>query len=550
MTDRIDSNQPKAGRAGQSRAVGLFLLKRYEEAFREFDILLAADPENMTLRTNKALARLYAQRPDAGFFDEMLANVNEMPAQGYLCAAEALLAFGRAGDAMVFVEKALEKDDANIDAYLLKVRLLEDLGREEELPELLNAVYPRFENDERILCLCAAYAVQFENMRQSQYFLNKALKINRPAVLQNDCFYRCSLAGEKEEKLIPLALEALDNRPGNRDIMVFLAEAYVLAEEYEKADEIYMRLAGMSSELPDELKVRWADLLYRMDDYVRAFEMAKSVSERYPGRTGLFSFLRRMLYLLIENEMPDIAAECAREWYNKNPGDKAVAHVCAALAAMPDNGPPPEYAEILFDGFADDFDVNLSGSLDYKGAALLEEVFGYAGLKKGMSLDILDAGCGTGFLGPVLAGYAEPDGMLTGVDVSGEMLEKALEKELYTRLEKNDLVSFFKETEDSFDIIVCMDVLSYFSDLSEVMSGFFEMLEENGIAVFTILKARPGETSSFALRKSGQYVHAREYVLQCLAEAGLEEIYCTEEILRQEHELPVSCWFFAVRKMS
>lgn len=551
MADGIDSNQPKTGRAGYARAVGFFLMQRYSDALREFDGLLGADPGNMKLWTNRALSRLYAEGPDAGFFEEMLEKVNELPAQGYLCAAEALLDFGRAGDAMVFVEKALEKDDANIDAYLLKVKLLEDLEREDELPELLSAVYPRFEKDERILCLCAAYAVQFGNMRQSQYLLKKALKANRPAVLQNDLFYRCFLADEKEEKLIPLALEALNNRPDNRNIMVFLAEAYVLAEEYEKADDVYTRLAGLSGKLPDELKIRWADTLFKMDDYVRAFETAKSVSENYRGRTELFSFLRRMLYLLVENEVPDIAAECAREWYSENPDDKAVAHVCAALSGAPGNsGPSPQYAERLFDGFADDFDENLSTSLEYKGADLLKGILDQAGLKAGMSLDVLDAGCGTGFLGPVLATYAEPGGDLTGVDVSSAMLEQALDKQLYTRLEQRDLVSYFKETEDSFDLVACMDVLSYFSDLTPVMKGFSKTLEEEGMAVFTVLKTESGETSSFALRKSGQYVHARDYVLQCLARAGLQEVYCSEEVLRQETELPVSCWLFAVRKMS
>lgn len=549
MADRVESNQPKAGRAGYARAVGFFLMRRYGDAFREFDALLAADPENVTLWTNRALARLYAEGPDAGFFDEMLSKVKELPAQGYLCAAEALLAFGRAGDAMVFVEKALEKDDSNIDAYLLKVKLLEDLDREDELPDLFSAVYPRFEKDERILCLCAAYAVQFGNMRQSEYLLKKALKINRPAVLQNDFFYRCGLANEKEEKLIPLALEALNNRPDNRDIMVFLAEAYVLAEEYEKADEVYARLAELSGGLPDELKIRWADTLFRMDDYVRAFETALSISQEYPGRTALFSFMRRMLYLLVENEMPDIAAECAREWRDENPDDRAVAHVCAALSGTPDGEMPPEYAEILFDGFAADFDENLAGSLDYKGAELLKKVLDMGGLKNGMSLDILDAGCGTGFLAPVLTAYAEPDGGLTGVDVSAAMLDQALDKELYTRLEQTDLASYFKETEDSFDAIACMDVLSYFSDLTPVMKGFSKTLREDGLAVFTVLKADRGEASSFALRNSGQYVHAREYVLQCLAASGLQEVYCSEEILRQELELSVPCWLFAVRKM-
>ncbi|NIR58985.1 MAG: methyltransferase domain-containing protein, partial [Gammaproteobacteria bacterium] len=51
--------------------------------------------------------------------------------------------------------------------------------------------------------------------------------------------------------------------------------------------------------------------------------------------------------------------------------------------------------------------------------------------------DILDAGCGTGLCGPLLAPHART---LVGVDLSGGMIAKAEELAVYDELEVAELV--------------------------------------------------------------------------------------------------------------
>ena len=56
-----------------------------------------------------------------------------------------------------------------------------------------------------------------------------------------------------------------------------------------------------------------------------------------------------------------------------------------------------------------------------------------SGLEPSKQLDVLDAGCGTGLCGPLLAPYAR---RLIGVDLSEGMLALAKEKHVYDALIK------------------------------------------------------------------------------------------------------------------
>ena len=83
-----------------------------------------------------------------------------------------------------------------------------------------------------------------------------------------------------------------------------------------------------------------------------------------------------------------------------------------------------------FDSFAASFDSKLA-KLAYRAPALVSAMLDDAGLDASRSLDVLDAGCGTGLCGPLIAPYAR---RLTGVDLSGGMLSQAKEKNIYDEL--------------------------------------------------------------------------------------------------------------------
>lgn len=170
MTEENVLNNNNAGGAGQSRAVGLFLLKRYDEAAAVYDALLRQDPDNIVFWVNKIICVLQYSEPDAAFFDDMLQRVSHLPAQGYLCLADVLYNLERYQESLVFINKALELDPDNIDACLLKARLLDISNRADELYQFICSFYPRLKRDERVLCFTAFYAALFWNMEQADYF--------------------------------------------------------------------------------------------------------------------------------------------------------------------------------------------------------------------------------------------------------------------------------------------------------------------------------------------------------------------------------------------
>jgi len=81
--------------------------------------------------------------------------------------------------------------------------------------------------------------------------------------------------------------------------------------------------------------------------------------------------------------------------------------------------------------------------------------------------DVLDLGCGTGLIGVAIAPYARN---LVGVDLSAKMLAKARDRNLYRRLEQQDLLSMMKhEPASSYDLIVAADVFVYLGNLEDII---------------------------------------------------------------------------------
>ena len=110
-----------------------------------------------------------------------------------------------------------------------------------------------------------------------------------------------------------------------------------------------------------------------------------------------------------------------------------------------------------FDGFAASFDDKLA-SLEYRAPELIRDAFASVYPSAAASLDIADAGCGTGLCEPLLAPWAR---RLCGFDLSGGMLSKAQSRSVYTDLHKAELVAFLRDSVAAFDVIVSADTLCY-----------------------------------------------------------------------------------------
>jgi len=93
-------------------------------------------------------------------------------------------------------------------------------------------------------------------------------------------------------------------------------------------------------------------------------------------------------------------------------------------------------------------------------------------------LRILDAGCGPGNL----AAFCEvqPDYRLFGVDLWPNQLRQAAEKEGYEALFQVNLVDGLPFPNESFDIIVCNEVLMYLPNATEALTEFYRVLTPEG----------------------------------------------------------------------
>ena len=225
------------------------------------------------------------------------------------------------------------------------------------------------------------------------------------------------------------------------------------------------------------------------------------------------------------------------EWLAEEPGDPIALHMLAActgreVPARASNG----FIEKTFDSFAAGFESKLE-MLSYRAPALVAAMLEDSGIATSKRLDVLDAGCGTGLCGPLVAPYAR---RLVGVDLSGGMLAQAREKELYDALVNAELTEYLRDNREAFDVIVSADTLVYFGDLEGVFSAAAGSLRPNGLLVFTLEHALEADADvDYRLEVHGRYSHTRAYVERLLALAGLESKIAEAE-LRMESGTPVA----------
>jgi predicted TPR repeat methyltransferase len=231
------------------------------------------------------------------------------------------------------------------------------------------------------------------------------------------------------------------------------------------------------------------------------------------------------------------AVKILDEWLDEEPDDPIALHMRAActgrdVPARASNA----FVEKTFDSFASSFESKLE-QLSYRAPALMAAMLEDSALQPSKRHDVLDAGCGTGLCGVLVARYAR---RLVGVDLSAGMLAHAKEKNVYDALIKADLTEYMRDNSEAFDLIVSADTLVYFGDLKNVLAAAARALRPNGLFVFTLERAVGGEADvDYRLELHGRYSHARAYVEQLLAFSGLRPEIAHAE-LRMEAGAPVA----------
>ena len=233
----------------------------------------------------------------------------------------------------------------------------------------------------------------------------------------------------------------------------------------------------------------------------------------------------------------DEAVAVFAEWLREEPDHPIARHM---LAACSGREVPPRasdaYIEMTFDSFAGSFDAKLA-ALSYRAPDLVAAMLAGPEAGAGKRLDVLDAGCGTGLCGPLVAPYAR---RLVGVDLSAPMLAQARARNCYDELVKRELTAYLRDSPGAFDAIVSADTLVYFGPLEEVVAVAARALGPGGRFIFTVEElSGPGAGAGYAIRTHGRYGHARQYVERVLADANLQPTIVPAE-LRLEAGEPVA----------
>jgi len=227
----------------------------------------------------------------------------------------------------------------------------------------------------------------------------------------------------------------------------------------------------------------------------------------------------------------------------------------------------------LFDDFAPTFNAQLQGGLQYVVPALVGEAVGrlVSAERRGVRFaSALDAGCGTGLLGPQLRAHVS--GQLAGVDLSPKMVRFAAAlPAIYDVLKVGDLLALgnldsglspgyspglaqppsgLAGLPGPFELVAAGDVLVYFGQLEDLLQAFRRVLSPGSKArvVFSVealeevtwpksqssVAALNAAANGWALTPSGRYAHSAAYVANAAASAGLRVLAHSRIVPRVE----------------
>jgi predicted TPR repeat methyltransferase len=217
-------------------------------------------------------------------------------------------------------------------------------------------------------------------------------------------------------------------------------------------------------------------------------------------------------------------------------------HLLAALSGKNTKKAPDLMVENLFDKYSETFENHLTDELEYKTPQLLYEATittqGSVTYPKA-----LDLGCGTGLAAVYFNEIVET---FIGVDISNKMLEQAKLKGLYERLEKNEIVKFFANHNESYPIIIAADVFVYIGDLLPVFQEVAKHALSGALFIFSTEKLLNGD---YHLQSSGRYKHSLEYISTLAQSCNFDIEYNQQTNLRKEKNNWIIGEIFILKKL-
>lgn len=315
-------------------------------------------------------------------------------------------------------------------------------------------------------------------------------------------------------------------------------------------------IAQHQNQLP--LALKWLDQAEKMSpgdliirlQAARAFDAANNYAEAVDRYTSLLDKLPKngdllysRMHVFFRSKQMEKAADDAQALVDLDPTSEKNRFFLAVARGENPGNQPSEVVSTLFDGYADRFDQHLVVTLQYRlPKDVAEMIHQWHPDRKG---DVLDLGCGTGLLGVCLGRL---EGVLVGVDLSNEMIEKAAQHNVYDKFHLVDVVAAVKATPaNQYHVVAALEVFVYIGDLQEVVPNALRILMPGGRFIFSCEAAQDGE-KDFNLQETFRYTHQPGYLQKLMDEAGFEDVTIEERSVRMHAGQPVSGLLVTGRK--
>ena len=184
---------------------------------------------------------------------------------------------------------------------------------------------------------------------------------------------------------------------------------------------------------------------------------------------------------MADKETSDVVGAPQLDWLQKMKAkDRDYLQKAYALSS-------PAEARELYDEWAETYDVDLD-ELDYafpsNAANALVQALGPD--RDVGELRILDAGCGTGLVGAILASEHGAK-HIDGLDISPGMLKIARKTAAYEDLSEVDLTKRIGKDDGAYDAVICVGTLTEGHVGPSVLDEFARVVKKDGVVAATVL---------------------------------------------------------------
>ena len=350
-----------------------------------------------------------------------------------------------------------------------------------------------------------------------------------------DALYNMAISYEATHELAEAKyrLQALlERHPQNIRAMRKLADIMIAENDFYSAEQI-LQMATQIDPNHAESWSRLADTLLQQDQYGEALITIEKALEIHETAHSWIQLGIVQRELAMRKELA-IATEDIAHSFRKalelEPTSGKAQYILDMIEGNTPDKAPIDYVENLFDFYAPKFEEHLVDVLHYQTPQKLAD-FLWEHTPKISNTNILDLGCGTGLMGPILKDNCA---QIVGVDISPLMLAQAKEKNTYSALHKEDIFSFLSSHTHtySFDLIVAADVLVYIGDLAPLFTLLMGVMKPQARFVFSVEECDEG----FHLGQEARFLHSLSYIEASLP-ASLTLVSTKREALRKNSNL-------------